>query len=100
MGKLGVSQIYGFDKNLAIILLHHEKHGREITQKRVNFLIFVWREPYKTIARKLKNEYDEFLHSTDSQQKEALEQAKKLIASQFITLNVSLKRLCSLRDKN
>lgn len=90
MGHLGTCQIYSFEKNRAIILLHHEKHGKEITKSRVNFLIMCWKGMHRETARQLKTEYDNFLSLPEYQQKQELEHAKNLIERQYVTLEVTM----------
>jgi hypothetical protein len=89
-GHLGVSQIYSFEKNRAIILTHHEKHGEAITKQRATFLIVCWKGIHRETARQLKEEYDKFLRLPEYKQKQEVEQARKLIQSQYITLEVTM----------
>ena len=89
MGHLGTCQIYSFEKNRAIILLHHEKHGEATTKQRTSFLILCWKGRHRETARQLKTEYDNFLRLPEYKQKDELEQAKKLIERQYVTLEVT-----------
>ena len=89
-GHLGVSQIYSEEKNYCIILLHHDKHGKEITKSRVNFLILCWKGLWREKARTLRDKYYEFLGLSESDQKLAIEFAKEKIKESFVTLEVTM----------
>ena len=90
MGHLGVSQIYSDQKNMNIILLHHANHGESITKSRVNFLIACWRDRHRERAREYQKRYYEFLRLSPTQQQEAIEQAKREIQKEYVTLEVTI----------
>ena len=90
MGHLGVSQIYSDQKNMNIILLHHEKHGEAITKQRVNFLIFCWKNRHKERARDYQARYYQFLRMSRTQQQTEIENAKMQIQKEYVTLEVTM----------
>jgi len=90
MGHLGTSQIYNDQKNFNIILLHHEKHGEPLTKSRVNFLILCWKDRHRERAREYQKRYYEFLRLSPTQQQEAIEQAKREIQKEYVTLEVTI----------
>jgi len=90
MGHLGTSQIYSDQKNFNIILLHHEKHGEPLTKSRVNFLILCWKDRHRERAREYQKRYYEFLRLSPTQQQEAIEQAKREIQKEYVTLEVTI----------
>jgi len=88
MGHLGTSQLYSDQKNMNIILLHHDKHGEAITKQRVNFLIFCWKNRHKERARDYQKRYYEFLRMSQTQQQTEIENAKQQTQKEYVTLEV------------
>ena len=90
MGHLGTSQLYSDQKNMNIILLHHEKHGEPLTKSRVNFLILCWKDRHRERAREYQKRYYEFLHMSQTQQQAEIEKAKMEIQKEYVTLEVTM----------